>query len=649
MAIHIPEQQWMIPESPSRNRQDELLLSVAIRHGFTWKCSNEYIIIPKSFIDFNYNTFFLQTSTQKDVYWLIVNGGRYHDLCFCAKCQLFLNGSGSNLRYHCMTQHSDEAQRLEPFSEKKMSYFLLFLLRHQIPFNASHDDVVPLMLGMRWIPTVFNQLVETTYNELLTSIKYEINNSSAYVIMADGWTDQANRRYLGVASKLVIGSEVRHRFLRMVDCDSFEHSSQTIAAEIRKVIELFGFQRDKIISFCSDSAAVMSSAANLLDMDWDPCLMHRLNLVYEKFFDYAPHQIHSLIAKITYLHSLTTFTDFLKLNHHFLHNLKLYCRTRWMSIEDCIKSFVNTKDLILKFYDVHAVAGKYIINSEEIDAAFEVYPVIARFKEICEIINDNRDSINLADMFHAVCMIKDIINSFIKERPDSIFIVCLNAMNAEIDSRFFDTNQKSCCRMLIAGYLDVRQELETIFFQNNLLDIVIELIRDEAELFTTDIDSEDETEDQSGAPIYQRPITNLIRKGDSKPGLTSRALMLEIEKFHSSRTIQYTENLLEFWVIQNRNFPILSKLAVSILNHSVTTTFLENGFSIARRILRWDRLKMSKENANILIVLTNNPEILEILLTKNYEQLFNNENNLTQQNTRKNKQNRSRTARILEH
>ena len=76
MAIHIPEQQWMIPEPPSRNRQDELLLSVAIRHGFTWKCSNEYIIIPKSFIDFNYNTFFLQTSTQKDVYWLIVNGGR---------------------------------------------------------------------------------------------------------------------------------------------------------------------------------------------------------------------------------------------------------------------------------------------------------------------------------------------------------------------------------------------------------------------------------------------------------------------------------------------------------------------------------------------------------------------------------------------
>ena len=89
----------------------------------------------------------------------------------------------------------------------------------------------------------------------------------AYVIMADGWTDQANRRYLGVASKLVIGSEVRHRFLRMVDCDSFEHSSQTIAAEIRKVIELFGFQRDKIISFCSDSAAVMSSAANLLNLD----------------------------------------------------------------------------------------------------------------------------------------------------------------------------------------------------------------------------------------------------------------------------------------------------------------------------------------------------------------------------------------------
>ena len=124
-------------------------------------------------------------------------------------------------------------------------------------------------------------------------------------------------------------------------------------------------------------------------------------------------------------------------------------------------------------------------------------------------------------MFHTVCLIKDIIYSFIKERPDLIFIVCLNAMIAEIDSHFFDTNQKSCCR--IAGYLDVRQELETIFFQNNLWDIAIELIRDEAKLFTTDINSEDETEDHSDAPIYQRPIINLICKGDSKPGLTSNS------------------------------------------------------------------------------------------------------------------------------
>ena len=131
-----------------------------------------------------------------------------------------------------------------------------------------------------------------------------------------------------------------------------------------------------------DSAKVMSSAAHLLDMDWDPCLMHRLNLVYEKFFDYATHQIHSLIAKITYLDSLTTFKDFLKLNQHFQHNLKLHCRTRWMSIEDCIKSFVNTKDLIFKFYDVHVVAGKYMINSEDIDATFELYPALARFKAL---------------------------------------------------------------------------------------------------------------------------------------------------------------------------------------------------------------------------------------------------------------------------
>ena len=84
---------------------------------------------------------------------------------------------------------------------------------------------------------------------------------------------------------------------------------------------------------------------------------------------------------------------------------------------------------------------------------------------------------------------------------------------------FFDKNQKSCCR--IAGYLDVRQGLETIFFQKNLWDIAIERIRDEAKLFTTDIKSEDETEDHSDASIDQRPITNLICKGDSKPGLTS--------------------------------------------------------------------------------------------------------------------------------
>ena len=111
-----------LPTTPS-NAQDSVLLCV-----FTGKCgrlqpSGDTALVPLSQLaEGDVDRWALQASCHEDAYWLLCDGHRYNNLCFCCLCEMMICGSGGNLKGH-IERHSSSLQTLKKTGRKHIFCF----------------------------------------------------------------------------------------------------------------------------------------------------------------------------------------------------------------------------------------------------------------------------------------------------------------------------------------------------------------------------------------------------------------------------------------------------------------------------------------------------------------------------------------------
>ena len=87
-----------------------------------------------------------------------------------------------------------------------------------------------------------------------------------------------------------------------------------------------------------------------------------------------------------------------------------------------------------------------------------------------------------------------------------------------------------------------------------------------------------------------------------------KSLKLELDQFDSLSRLPYTENLL-YWWRDNTSFPILRKIASSVLAIPLTQVSVERLFKVYRLTLSTERNRLSQSNIEDILFIKANSDL----------------------------------------
>ena len=197
---------------------------------------------------------------------------------------------------------------------------------------------------------ISNELLDKQYNTMQRKQKDFIQSyNNKFTLISDGWTNQRGEPIINYTLVSADG----HSFFHSSDPSGEEcHTASYLAEKLEEVIEDVG--RDKIVAICTDSAANMKAALNILQKSYPEiymvrCHSHQLNLIIGEILKEEPMR--------TVLSQAVAVNRWYR-NHHFPNArlkavqkqlygkeiaLSVPCPTRWQSNLDCVQSLLSSK------------------------------------------------------------------------------------------------------------------------------------------------------------------------------------------------------------------------------------------------------------------------------------------------------------------
>ena len=153
--------------------------------------TDERVLVPKQCLPEEYATCAAQCSTCRGIFWILKDGRRWRNMCYCSFCKILFNGSGGNLRSHS-TSHSPTQYT----QQQKDTALIMFLVRHYVGLTCLRDPITDIFYpGLTFSRAM--SLIEFCTNQVKESVIEELDDQSV-CLMIDGWTDQSLRRFLGI-------------------------------------------------------------------------------------------------------------------------------------------------------------------------------------------------------------------------------------------------------------------------------------------------------------------------------------------------------------------------------------------------------------------------------------------------------------------
>ena len=564
--------------------------------------TNEHIIVNRRLLPDDYEACAAQRSVCREVYWVLFHGKRWRNTCYCTTCKQTLNGSGGNLRSHCMSH----GQLREHTQQDMNAALLLFFIKHNIGLTCLQDPLTNVFSpGLSYHRATV--LVDGYFEEVKRMISDDVSGNNVF-LMIDGWSDQSLRRFVGIAVGYydTVSGDIIHRALGLYWGEGRDHSAQNQIIGITETLSQYNIGRDTCSWMCSDAAAVNTAIADQLRLDWSPCYVHQLNLIVQHFVDNSPTELSNLLGRINALRKKTRWVEFLS-TRSTRRNLAGYSPTRWCSVSECIQSFHSNIELVKQYQQEQGPRATPKFTDRDEALVESVRHILLRFSEANELLMeaDRRDG--LATVFEVV---NAVYLMLIEKAGDETLAVPIQKACREIEDRFFCRNSKSSCRLLFAGILNVHHSIPDWLTRD--LEVMAGLLVGEVELFT-------------GATPPGSPVDDTEPRYSDKHGLVqmidasadvsedSNVAVAEVMEFLKQRSAFPKTSYTRFWTQFDR-LPHLRALALSLRAMPTNTVWLERTFSKARRILTWNRMRLAPSTVNKLWVLSCNFELVQTVL-----------------------------------
>lgn len=340
-----------------------------------------------------------------------------------------------------------------------------------------------------------------------------------------------------------------------------------------------------------------------MSLTWSPCCCHLWNLIVQHFLDNSPKVLKKILTNINSLRGKTLWVEFLARNSSSVRNLSGYVPTRWCSVCSCLKSFCLLRDHIVNF---QSLSKSTLFADEDFCFVDSVIDLLDRFQDLNLMLLSADKAEGLATVYEGVDAIYRVLEPF--EQEEGPFQHACAMARREIEWRFFRLESKFCCRLLFAGVLNVAHAIPP--FLENHIGAVLSVMASEVDLFTGAT--------PPPSPSVHRPVPRFSHMRPLQESIDDsscsseqdNAVVEEISRFMSKRRHLPKAKFSEFWW-NCELFPHLRMMAMKLRSIPTNTARLESTFSLARRILSWNRMRLSPGHASQLCRLAANASLAE--------------------------------------
>lgn len=613
------------------------------------------------------NLFLIQSTKYDEIFHLYKHGRRENKYSYCRKCRTWFNASGSNIITHFTRNHNKPATVPMPIGcedeYRKFKLFFIFCVHHHIPLNAYNDTFFTKRIFPYWprISTFLN-LIDTSAQFINEKILEEISATSHVGIITDGWSDLAKRRFLGITFFYIkplsaIHSGITTRFAKLAKVKQLKHTSEAIVDCIKETINLFDCSLEKIDLMVSDSASTMIKTARLLNINWVPCFLHLFNLCFLRMWEMSPSIAKECVHLANALQKRGTFVDFIEEKMEEDSDIKkrniiTFSKTRWMSLANCIRSIVELSPEITEYFirypqldmrsDEDSDDFFQTLDFSEQEEALLYSPISS--EHLNSLIDISNLMKNLNSSFESMqrCLINDpgkfythleatiiIVNTFLSTYPDSIWVEGVTTFKTSLENRFYDTNNADIRPIMLLHLFDLSVRVSKLFNERLIEVIKLEAITILSELDESAVEdtresvSENEPDEYEQILLSTQDITNPPSEADPPQRYRKEIDDFLKHKHDMLRRKSQTDKMLPCdWSTEDEVYPNIYRIMERLHLYIGASLEIENTFSIARRILRWDRMKTSRDTIENLMLLTMNQDLLVEYLVPDLKEEF---------------------------
>ena len=284
-------------------------------------------------------------------------------------------------------------------------------------------------------------------------------------------------------------------------------------------------------------------------------------------------------------------------------NISGYSPTRWCSVAACLTSFCEHLEHVKLFQATEKRDAQPKFTDEDVKLVEDVLDFMARFEEANKMLMKADQEEGLATVFEVV----NAMYCILRRKTDGLFADACQLAANEIQQRFFNLESKACCKLIFAGILNVRHSIPK--WMNEQLELLSGLLVSELELYTGSTPPMSPRDCYDERYTEKRSLVDAIE--GSVPGSErSDVAVEEVSDFLRSRSSFSHQTFTAFWTSCQR-FRHVKMLAMSLRSIPTNTVWIEQAFSRARRILTWNRMKMSPATESKLWLLNVNMSLTE--------------------------------------
>lgn len=210
--------------------------------------------------------------------------------------------------------------------------------------------------------------------KIQTHLKIKLQSALHIAIAIDEWTDQCNRRYLGIQGICIFTDTYEIFTLAQSPIFEVNATANVLASIVKQNLKNYGIEM-KTDYMISDTTPVMPATASLLNLKWSPCYCHVLNLVAGDFTKCISMIVSPILEIQKKLGRSTLFTQYCIQKKSKIFSIPMPTETRWYSYYSTLYAIKQLKNIIIEFLQIQKKIVMNIDDSlwEDVECLFDIY------------------------------------------------------------------------------------------------------------------------------------------------------------------------------------------------------------------------------------------------------------------------------------